>query len=1268
MSVQNQTVKNVYEGNGSTTAFPYTFALNTDDGEYVGVYVTTGEDGISEPTTNFTIDTTSRVVTYPRSGAALSRGQKITLKRELPNEQNLNLENLGPYFAEDVEGALDNSVLLIQQLQEQVDRAVKVDVADDLPSASVIYDINHVREYKEEAAASATAAAASATASAASATASAASAADAAQSAADADTTARNARSAETNAAESARQAAVSAGQASTSAATATAAVSTVATDANRAAASATAAAASAAAALASENSADDAAQAAATSAGAAAASEAATSQLAQTAAAAITAAVAASVGAAADSAAAARVSENNAKNSELNALASATSAQTNATAAATSATRAADKEASVVASQLIATQAATSAEAAAVSATGAASATNTHMEAALAAATSSAASAQEATTQANRAGSYANAAQASAEDAEESTTEAKRLAKITMDKVAEAAVGYPAQSGRITYDGTAKTPTWDIFYEPLKMDVTGTTTATDAGTYTVTFTPKAGFYWWEDDTTTGKSQTWTIDRQPLTATPSQIGALTYNAQEQSPSWRDYDPAKLTMGGDTSGTEEGLYTTTFTPTANYCWEDGTTGARSVSWRIFALSVDIPTVTDKSLTYNRTAQGPTISTYNPLLIEVTGDTATNAGTYAVTMHLKSASIRWNDTTTADKVVPWVINRKPVTIPTVSDTAKVYDGTAQSPTVSVFDGNEVSLGGNVQETNAGSYTITMELTSTANYIWTDETTGVKSAAWTIARKAVTAPALTNTEKTYDGTEQSPTILPYDTDAIIVGGDTAATTAGTKTITFTLSSANYIWNDETTGVKTATWVILPMAVSIPTLTNTTFTYDGTEHAPTITYDQDWVTVGGTTAATNAGTQTVTFTLNNQSLKWSDETTGQKTGTWSIAKAAGSVTLSKSTISLNTSQLTDTFTVTRTGDGAISVTSSDDTIATATISGTTVTVTAVATGNVTVTVSVAEGTNWLATTDATCAVAVQLIPTVLNDATWAQISEVAQAGTGENYWDIGDVKMVPLNGKIGDNFTASNLSLGVFILDFNHVDNNVAENNIIFGGFKSALSGGKDVALIPGKYSPDDDWNCYTDGTKYFNMNHWSNLNYGGWKGSDLRYDILGATSTAPSGYGAEKQTSCVGYNATAATLTSPKADTFLAALPSDLRSKIRLHKHYVDNKGNASNVDANVTAVTDAVFLLAEFEVFGSITHANQYENNHQAQMKYYANGNAKVKYKHNSISTAVYWWGCSPSRVGMEGFVRVNDNGSITGSRAYVALGLAPAFKI
>ena len=148
--------------------------------------------------------------------------------------------------------------------------------------------------------------------------------------------------------------------------------------------------------------------------------------------------------------------------------------------------------------------------------------------------------------------------------------------------KIANTINAVPSQSGSLTYTGSAQSPSWNS-YDPTVMTIGGTTTGTNAGTYTATFTPKDGYQWY-DGTTEAKSVTWTIGRASLTV-PSQSGSLTYTGSAQSPSWSNYDSEKMTLGGTTSGTNAGSYNATFTPRANYRWPDGTTTAKTVAWSI-----------------------------------------------------------------------------------------------------------------------------------------------------------------------------------------------------------------------------------------------------------------------------------------------------------------------------------------------------------------------------------------------------------------------------------------------------------------------------------------------------------------------------------------------------------------------------------------------------------------------------------------------------------------------------------------------------------
>ena len=442
-------------------------------------------------------------------------------------------------------------------------------------------------------------------------------------------------------------------------------------------------------------------------------------------------------------------------------------------------------------------------------------------------------------------------------------------------------------------------------------------------------------------------------------------------------------------------------------------------------------------------------------------------------------------------------------------------------------------------------------------------------------------------------------------------------------------------------------------------------TLTYNGNSQTPSWSnYNSAQLTLGGTTSGTNATSYNATFTPKADYM-WSDGSTTAKTVSWSIGKAAGSMTLSASAVTLNSAALTAEVTVTRPGDGAITASSSNTGVATVSVSGNKVTIKHVnqTTGTATITIKVAAGTNHTAPADKTVAVTAQFMPTkkALNDQTWAEIRQVSDAGQGSSYWSVGDRKAVLVNGTVGT--LAVNQTLYVYILGFNH--NSAKEGNgIQFGTFKTALSGGTDVCLVDGSY------NSYkTDGSKIFNMNHWGNYNYGGWKACDLRYDILGSTNKAPVNYGKARATSDTGYDAPTNTATSPVANTLMAALPADLRAVMKPITKYTDNKGNSSDVAANVTSSLDYLPLLAEQEIFGgNRTYSNQYEKNSQVQYAYYSAGNSKVKYRHSATGSTACWWGRAPFYGGSNGFCGVDTTGSAGSYNARYSFGLAPAFMV
>ena len=406
--------------------------------------------------------------------------------------------------------------------------------------------------------------------------------------------------------------------------------------------------------------------------------------------------------------------------------------------------------------------------------------------------------------------------------------------------------------------------------------------------------------------------------------------------------------------------------------------------------------------------------------------------------------------------------------------------------------------------------------------------------------------------------------------------------------------------------------------------------------------------MTIGGTTSGTNAGAYSATFTPKDD-YRWSDGTTAAKTVQWSINKATGTLTVNPSTVNLSPSTPNGTFTIGGNHDGTISVVSNNTGIATVSRNGNTVTVQNVneTTGNTTITVSCTAGTNYTAPASKTVNVVAQFVNAVLNDNEWSVIKGVADDSEGPNYWAIGDRKAVTVNGTVGTQ--AINGTYYVYILGFDH-NSSREGTGITFGTFKTALSGGTDICLV------DSHYNDYsTGGQKWFNMNHSSNTNSGGWKGCDLRYDVLGSTNSNNNDAGTT-------------TATSPVSGTLMAALPSDLRAVMKPMNIYTDNTGGGSNTASYVTKSVDYLPLLAEFEIFGTRSYANSAEQNYQQQYQYYKNGNSKVKYRHNSTGSTAWWWERSPYYSNSANFCYVTANGNASLNGAGISYGLAPAFRV
>lgn len=140
---------------------------------------------------------------------------------------------------------------------------------------------------------------------------------------------------------------------------------------------------------------------------------------------------------------------------------------------------------------------------------------------------------------------------------------------------------------------------------------------------------------------------------------------------------------------------------------------------------------------------------------------------------------------------------------------------------------------------------------------------------------------------------------------------------------------------------------------------------------------YNTSYMTIGGTTSATNAGTYIATFTPGSN-YRWSDGTISAINVNWTINKATGSLSVNPTTVAINGNNYSSgvAVTITRAGDGAISYSPTSISGLTLSLSGNTLTIKgngSTAVSAKTITISVAAGTNYTAPSSKTITVSAE-------------------------------------------------------------------------------------------------------------------------------------------------------------------------------------------------------------------------------------------------------------------------------------------------------
>jgi hypothetical protein len=142
MTVNLDSNKIVYQGNGSTTTFPFSFSTPSASDitvitvDQLGNVVTQSPGAytiVLNPLTGTNPTPPGGTVTYPTSGSPLPNGSQLVIIRQLPVVQSVSLSNQSIIYPPVIEQELDYLTMIDQQDEETGQRAFTVPITDPTP-------------------------------------------------------------------------------------------------------------------------------------------------------------------------------------------------------------------------------------------------------------------------------------------------------------------------------------------------------------------------------------------------------------------------------------------------------------------------------------------------------------------------------------------------------------------------------------------------------------------------------------------------------------------------------------------------------------------------------------------------------------------------------------------------------------------------------------------------------------------------------------------------------------------------------------------------------------------------------------------------------------------------------------------------------------------------------------------------------------------------------------------------------------------------------
>lgn len=226
---------------------------------------------------------------------------------------------------------------------------------------------------------------------------------------------------------------------------------------------------------------------------------------------------------------------------------------------------------------------------------------------------------------------------------------------------------------------------------------------------------------------------------------PEQEGTLTYNGEEQFPTWKNLDPLKLLIEGEKFAVDAGEHFITVTPMGNFAWPDDTQSPKQIPYTIKRKPILVIPTLKNPITYNGEPQTPEWNDFNSEELEIGGDfqNITAKGTYTATF-TPTNNFCWENETFAPKEVEWQIDILKIAKPSAAQTEFTYNAQYQRLTISNFNANYMSRSGDWEgRYDAGMYSATFALLDKESTAWLDGSTNDVIIGWRISRARISVP---------------------------------------------------------------------------------------------------------------------------------------------------------------------------------------------------------------------------------------------------------------------------------------------------------------------------------------------------------------------------------------------------------------------------------------------------------------------------------------------------------------------------------------------